>query len=800
MKHTRKIVALLMAVVALLSSLLIWFSCSLMQEDKFTKGEWLASLCDYFGMYGYNQEEPYANTVDEESEYFPYIQMAFEWGMINDKEIDPDDEMTKGFLATTLVKCVGLADTEGMSDEEVAAFAAANKYLSYSYEDEDDFDDEVTPTEADKCLEMAYNIWTDRTLETVENYEVAENVVDLSDGELTEAVAQGQVVIDTVNSTVEMPAEAATGLTEGSVFILPATDENDTASAFKVGAIVVEDGKAYIQTVEPEMEEVLSNLELSGDIESADLDEIEFVDGMGNVIPAVDTEQTGSTANGGAAFLGGLNGSSQTAATAKDRPFNFNMDGLSITGKISGKGVSITIKGEMALGKKTNAKASISKTYSIEDIGIEYDWDVKWVKEKWWKPRKPVIQSAYANVKYTTKDITSAELSWDKKGSFFADQRGNYATSENGFKYWKEWYNKNLKLKADEEGKKTITICSFKLVDYVVARVDLDIKLKVSASGSIELVVETNHKNGLEFKNNKLRYIQSKGKHVEVSLKGQAEFTGYIGFTLKALGMNLLGGGLEGGIGFEASVTAHMLDSHNKRVTEISGGSNAEMINDILSSEQGLSFNIDNAHTGDLHFDVCMEASAYWILRIGVDSDCTVYKILKDLGLKINLEFEIFGSDNAKIWERHYEDWKLVNACTREYEAWEAAHITEATENPDAQITDGSGSDSDEGPSFESSNDEFLDIDTYFINLLVGNSEKIKIAQLPKGYKVSDVKFSSSNTAVATVDANGKITGVGDGIAEIEVSIPGTEYKVTCTVVVSEVGGGSFTGIPSSKT
>ena len=124
--------------------------------------------------------------------------------------------------------------------------------------------------------------------------------------------------------------------------------------------------------------------------------------------------------------------------------------------------------------------------------------------------------------------------------------------------------------------------------------------------------------------------------------------------------------------------------------------------------------------------------------------------------------------------------------------------MTEETEKDEA-LTDESGNDigSDSGPSFESSNDEFLDIDTYFVNILIGNSEKISISQLPKGYKASDVKFSSNNTAVATVDANGKVTGVGDGIAEIEVTIPGTEFKVTCTVVVSEVGGGSFTGIKS---
>lgn len=790
MKLTVKLVALLLAVVAVLSSLIVWLSCSLMNDNSIKKGDWLVLLCDKFGMDTYMEDEPYTNTVEEDSDYFPYVQIAYEWGIINDKEIDPDDKVTKGYVAETLVKCVGLEDVSGMSEEEITEFAVENKYVDYEYKNSSDRGKKVTPEEAEDCLEAAFIKWTDREYEVVEEYDYVENVVDLSESTvLEEAIEQNQVAVDEVNQTVTLPAEAVTELAKGEVFVLPAVEEGDTVTAYKAEDIVIEDGVAYIRTSAPALEDVVENMDVSGSFEP-DLDEIEFVDGAGNVIPVDGTEQT-SAAAGGVSYLGGLGAGYNTTAAAS-RSFSFEVNGLSISGKIKKNSVSVTLKGETELGKKSGAKASVEKSYELKDVGIDYDWKIEWFK----------LKSAYVKLNYTTVDTTKGELSWDKTGSLFADQRGNYATNENGVKYWKDWYNKSLKLKADEAGKKTITICSFTLVNGWAARVDLDVKLKVSVSGSIELVVETRNTNGLEYTGSGLRYIKEQKRDIDLNVKGKAEFTVYLGLTLKALGCNLIGAGAEAGIGIEATVTAHMLDSSNKLVAEVSSGGNAEMIDDVLTSEKGLALTVDGESTGELHFDVCLDIKTYGILKIGIDSDCEIYSLLKKLNVKVSLEKEILGSDNAQIkaWCKHMENWQWVGECTRTYDKWEAQKVKDDEE---AAVTDGGSSAGDSDSSgdnnvIDSGNDEFLDIDTYYLNLLVGGTDKISVTQLPSGYKKDAVQFTSGDPSVVTVDSSGKITAVGEGIAVIEVTIPGTDYMVTCSVVVSAVNSDKFTGIQSS--
>ena len=95
----------------------------------------------------------------------------------------------------------------------------------------------------------------------------------------------------------------------------------------------------------------------------------------------------------------------------------------------------------------------------------------------------------------------------------------------------------------------------------------------------------------------------------------------------------------------------------------------------------------------------------------------------------------------------------------------------------------------------QSSAGDSFDIDTYFLNLLVGNTSKITVVDLPHGYKTSDIMYTSSNDKIVTVDSNGKITAIAEGSAEITASIKGSDFKVKCSVVVSAVNENTFSGI-----
>ena len=72
------------------------------------------------------------------------------------------------------------------------------------------------------------------------------------------------------------------------------------------------------------------------------------------------------------------------------------------------------------------------------------------------------------------------------------------------------------------------------------------------------------------------------------------------------------------------------------------------------------------------------------------------------------------------------------------------------------------------------------------ITLLVGGSETLTATVAPKDAANKKVAWKSSDAAVATVDANGKVTGVKAGEATITVTTEDGGKTATCKVTVSD--------------
>ena len=69
------------------------------------------------------------------------------------------------------------------------------------------------------------------------------------------------------------------------------------------------------------------------------------------------------------------------------------------------------------------------------------------------------------------------------------------------------------------------------------------------------------------------------------------------------------------------------------------------------------------------------------------------------------------------------------------------------------------------------------------LTLTEGESETLTATVKPDDATDKTVTWSSSNTAIATVDANGKVTAVKEGNAII--TAKAGEYTATCSVIVS---------------
>jgi uncharacterized protein YjdB len=81
-------------------------------------------------------------------------------------------------------------------------------------------------------------------------------------------------------------------------------------------------------------------------------------------------------------------------------------------------------------------------------------------------------------------------------------------------------------------------------------------------------------------------------------------------------------------------------------------------------------------------------------------------------------------------------------------------------------------------------------------SIAVGETETLTPTIAPENATNKKVTWASSNEAIATVDANGKVTGVAAGSANITVTTEDSSKTATCAVTVS---GASVTGVTLNK-
>mgnify|MGYP002855098873 CR=1 FL=1 len=79
------------------------------------------------------------------------------------------------------------------------------------------------------------------------------------------------------------------------------------------------------------------------------------------------------------------------------------------------------------------------------------------------------------------------------------------------------------------------------------------------------------------------------------------------------------------------------------------------------------------------------------------------------------------------------------------------------------------------------------------MNLPVGSSQKLTATVLPAGTSNKSVTWTSSDESIATVDANGNVTGVATGLATITATTnDGSNLSATCAITVSQVTASSI--------
>lgn len=733
----KKIIALFLCLVTLIASIGSLSGCQ-KQKGGITRGETLGMILEAFGMNGVSSELSSSETGKNQ-----YVQIAYDWGLISDKNMDMNAQTTKGFLAETLVKCVGFVDTSEMSSDDIADYAAKNNYISFEYRGRTDSKREVNKDDVVKSIEKAYEIWSNPNFTMKEDITLGKDVINL----VSENISPKDIVVNEGKNEVILPKSAADLLEPGKTFVVPPSSNSVSAQAFCADKIEVKGDTIVISTKEADIETTIENLDAQGSI-VPDLANSPIIDGLGNVV------KSNSGYNMKAMSLNGLSALSDygygvygtKAENMSNGGFQFEIDGLTVKGNLGVGNASFSVSGKLA--NSDDGSITVEESVSIEDIKLDYDCNISWFR----------LKSAYAKLSYTTVNKSKFTAKYKAEGLFAPEH-----TNGNG--HFKSNFFRAVLKDHEAKGAKSIKICSIPIAGAGVVRINLDVHLKLNVNGTVELIVTTNNVKGVEYKDGNIRWIKEESQEKQLNANCKIEATMYLGVSFWALNINIIGFGIEGGIGLSVEVTAYLVDSDNNLLEKDSFTDiNADMIEQEFSGVDELIIEDELLGTITTRCDICTERTVYWILKFVVDESSVVGKLV---GAP---EIVFFDAKNAKINELcgHWENGQKVPQCTRNYEGKEK-EISEENNHILGY-------------------DVALDIDVYFANVNIGDSFKINITNLPEGYSASDVVFSSTDSRIATVSSDGTVKGIVGGVTEIKVQTKDGKYLISCSVYVADKG------------
>lgn len=751
MKIKRFISALLAG--AMLAGVATFFpSCSGAADDSVTVGEWLAAINDAFGITYYTDEKP-VEGVSASDPYYDAVQAALDWDIIDGSALNTGDKVTKLFAANTLVKAVGFADVSAMTSDEIARFAADNGYVDFEYRGQTDGIRYITAAEGACALAASADIWYNPDFgELKEEIKLNEGTVDLTSIS-SDKFAQADA------NTFLIDKDAAADIAPGTIYILPGIGIN-SAGVYKAESVEYKDNYAVItnSAEEVKLEDAVESFTSSGSV-TPDLTTCVVVDGLGNVVSSGSTVAPQSNTNPDAGTMNLVSDGAGNVSKLADGAFTLDLSigDIHINGTVSPDYISVSADG--ILYKGDNGSMSFKKSYEIRDIGFDQKIQL-------------FNKYAYAKLNYTTVDTTKLDFSYDKTVVFAPEY-------SNGNGHFLSNLGRSVAKDANAKGAKSIKICSVKIADSWGINVWLEVKLNISIDGQITLTVTTRNSQGAECRDGKVRFFKDQNRDVNINADCKAEATLYLGLKVQWFDIPIFTCGIEGGLGCVAKMTAHLADSERHLIDEAQfSGCNMKIMDGALGNLNGMSYTHDEYGVINLTCESCIDITTYAILRFVIDPKCFIGGFLNG-----NTTITFLDINNAVIPALcvHIEDGHIVDHCTRTY-------------NDGEETSDSSGDETAPDETAFAGVDA-IDVDFYFLSLSVGENGKLNVTELPEGYTMSDVVFSSGNSDIVSVSGDGTLKAVSGGQTEITVKTSDEKYTVSCSVFVADNAQVSFSAV-----
>lgn len=300
---------------------------------------------------------------------------------------------------------------------------------------------------------------------------------------------------------------------------------------------------------------------------------------------------------------------------------------------------------------------------------------------------------------------------------------------------------KSLIVPISDDVDAEIPICKIRvpIANLPMMFLEMDLKVKIYASGKTEIVLYNSHEIGFETKNGAIRYINENSHDINTILQASAKSVLGVNMGLSAGGMKLADLELDSGVKALVRSTLHLYDDEGQEKS--------------VSSEIPYS-GLNELSDGNSDVQVCGDVSFHWLMDLLVNTSGTQ---MNRLGF--SRSYSILDEDDQIFGNMHHlENGHFVEKCTRKAKP----SIAKMDEVRSDRIV----------------------LDSYAEVLHKDGSYQISVKSLPEGYTKKDLIYTSEDTGVAIVD-QGLVSAVNPGSVKILVETSDGAYKAYVNILVS---------------
>lgn len=761
MKKLKRILSILLIVTMVIPLC----SCGKKTNNKkyVTRAEWVTALGQMFGMSQYLDKTKHFSDVEESTELYDYVQACYEWGVLstNSDKFNPNDVASLGFAVSSLVMII----TDGAESSNEAILDKAVSYGLLSLKDDNDkaLKRGLKFEEANTLLALAQDIVLQPGTVVKNEISFLEDVKDYS------AANDFDVKYVSENKYL-VSKKIGKDLAKGNILMVPGELANDIVAVKVVAVSQNADGTYDVTTSVPELDEVVDMIDIEG-LRYVEPEYIIPAEGV-ELIVTDDATSTATSSGGRTVASNGKtyefkttfksNGEIKLNGSVKDEYGLVQGLGISSDGTIN---TSSLFEGMFKSDIVTEVKPSDNAVSTMMNVAKEYGVEMPDVS----KSSGTQLLSNYSNGlinnasikelakdKNALKDVMKAndkaaqpakpyktgyEINVSAKLSNFA------VVPELHYSFWEGLkkahasvtttadYSMSVSLKGKISGQ-------YKLADVkipIAGPVSLDVKVYVyfDLNGEISLTLGYSFSNEVTVYGDKSPKQTTKvERDADLDLKVELEVGGIVSLGASILGLEIVSVGIKVGAG--ASIEA---------------GYSIEPTLTVSDTEVRL----------DQTYKITSKCAWYLpIIKIQINKNPG--NVLAKLG--VSAEIDVI---NKKTLENG-TPLGLYKAIENE------ASITYSIVCPLTKEEETRGD----------YIGNYIATEHIMYSVEAGKTVTIKLDNIPEGYTEADMVWGTSDSNIVTVNSKGEVTGIADGVANVQISTKDNKYTASCVVSVIE--------------